>query len=256
MTSSAALEEAVDRAWADALGCEVEQLHTPGAHLVPGGPRLLGHDVVYLARVGAATLVYCPQHVREHARSVLAVVPLGWDEHATTAGDDDDRAMCARIAGVRPEEVHGPSWHGFVDAGHLVGGVHARGRRLPPDHPLLTELRHACGDDDWAEGGFFFGDDLEDQALVYGIEEGDRLVAAGNLTPFCGVPADVGLVTRPEARGRGLATSLAARMVADALPQVGIVRYRTLVGNVASLRIARALGFVERGRSHVVRLPR
>jgi hypothetical protein len=43
-------------------------------------------------------------------------------------------------------------------------------------------------------------------------------------------------------------------MVADALPDVGIVRYRSLLTNAASLAVARTLGFEERARNFVVRL--
>jgi predicted GNAT family acetyltransferase len=74
------------------------------------------------------------------------------------------------------------------------------------------------------------------------------------MTPYRGLPADVGLVTHPEARGRGFARRLAAMMVSDALPHVEIVRYRALLTNAASLRIAESLGFVPRGQNFVVRL--
>jgi GNAT superfamily N-acetyltransferase len=238
------LADLVDRAWAQALGCDVRLVHRPGVHVVPGGERLQGLAGVYMARLGEAALVYCPPWVRERAETVLAGLSPAEAFRADT---------CARLAGAVTSQVHGPSWHGFVDPAHLVTPVEGRGRRLAVDHPLLTELRHACGDDDWAEGGFFFGEDLEDEAaIVYGIEERGRLVAAGNLTPFLSRPADVGLVTRPEERGRGLATSLTVRMVTDVLPHVGIVRYRALITNAASLRIAASLGFQERGRSYVV----
>ena len=237
------LADVVDHAWAEALGCDVGLLRRPGVHLVPGGTRLQGLERVYLARIGDATLVSCPPSVRARAESVLA----GLSPAAAFRAD-----TCARLARTVPSQVHGPSWHGFVDPAHVLTPVEGRGRRLPTDHPLLTELRHACGDDDWAEGGFYFGDDLEEEAvLVYGIEEQGRLVAAGNLTPFRARPADVGLVTRPEARGRGLATSLTVRMVTDVLPHVGVVRYRALLTNAPSLRIAASLGFQEHGRSYV-----
>jgi GNAT superfamily N-acetyltransferase len=241
------LADVVDHAWAEVLGCGVGKLRRPGVHLVPGGPRLQGLERVYLVRLGEATLVCTPPAVRDRTAAVLGGLSPAEAFRADT---------CARLAGTVPSQVHGPSWHGFVDPAHLSRPVEGRGRRLPADHPLLTELRHACGDDDWAEGGFFFGEDLEEEALVYGIEEQGRLVAAGNLTPFRARPADVGLVTRPDARGRGLATSLTVRMVTEVLPQVGVVRYRALVTNAASLRIATKLGFQERGRSYVAHVRR
>jgi GNAT superfamily N-acetyltransferase len=192
-----------------------------------------------VARVGVGTLVYCPDRLRDRARRVLAET-----DPPTAFG----AGVCARIAGVTESEVLGPSWHGFVDRARFVSGSAREGRRLDRNDPLFDELRIACGDDEWEEGGFLHG------GVLYGIEEEGRLVAAGNMTPYRGFPADVGLVTHPDARRQGLAKRLAATMVWDALPDVGIVRYRALVTNAASLRIAESLGFEGRGQNLVVRL--
>jgi L-amino acid N-acyltransferase YncA len=91
--------------------------------------------------------------------------------------------------------------------------------------------------------------------VIYGIEQDGCLAAAGNLTLFRGYPADVSLLTRPAARGRGLAKQLAVQMIADALPATGIIRYRALVTNSPSLAIARSLGFVGCGQNLIARLP-
>ena len=243
MARSNTLEDAVDAAWAEVLGCEPELLHEPGAHLVAGGEQLKGERVL-AARVGVGTLVYCPDRLRDRARRVLAEAdPLT----AFSPG------VCARIAGVTESEVLGPSWHGFVDRARFVSDSAREGRRLDRDDPLFNALRIACGEDEWAEGGFF-DDPTTFDGVLYGIEEEGRLVAAGNMMPYRGFPADVGLVTRPDARGQGFATRLAAKMVWDALPDVEIVRYRALLTNAASLRVAESLGFEWRGQNLVVRL--
>ena len=90
---------------------------------------------------------------------------------------------------------------------------------------------------------------------MYGIEEDGRLSAAGNLTRFRGYPADVGLLTHPAARGRGLAKKIAVQMIGDALPAAGIIRYRALATNSPSLAIARSLGFAGYGQNLIARLP-
>ncbi len=100
-----------------------------------------------------------------------------------------------------------------------------------------------------AEGGF-----ADRDGVVYGVEEDGRLAAAGNLTPFRGHLADVGLLTRPAARGRGLATQIAVQMIGDALPTAGIIRYRALVTNAPSLAIARSPGFAGYGQNLIARL--
>jgi GNAT superfamily N-acetyltransferase len=244
MPQSPTLEAAVDAAWGELLGCSPDLFHAPGAHLVPGGEELAGRERVLMFRVDVATLVYCPERLRGRAASLIAETP---------PDDAFGVALCARIADVTESEVHGPAWHGFVDRARFVPAGGGDGRRLDRHDPLFDELRRACGDDDWSEGGFFEEATAFDD-VRYAIEEEGRLVAAGNMTAYRGRPADVGLVTRPDARGKGLAKRLAVKMVSDALPTVEIVRYRALTTNTASLRVARSLGFEGRGQNYRVRL--
>ncbi|MGI8807955.1 MAG: GNAT family N-acetyltransferase [Acidimicrobiales bacterium] len=234
------LVELADAVWAESLGCATGLLRTPGAHLVPGGAGFAGYDAVYMVRLDLTTLVYCPEPLRPVAQAVLDDTPA--DEVFTAR-------TCERIAQGRAGSVHGPAWHGFVDDEHLRAASRPEGGRLHLDDDRLAHLRRACGDDEWTEGGFVF-----DHGLLYGVEMDGQLVAAGNMTPFRGRLADVGLITRPSHRGRGVAGRLASRMIADALPEAGVVRYRSRTANAASLAVARALGFVGRGENIVARL--
>jgi hypothetical protein len=193
-----------------------------------------------MAQIGPATLVYSVEELRQRAETVIA---------DAKGGSVFDARTCARIAELDESQIDGPSWHGFVDTRLFSPHLSGAGRRLHRDDPLLSGLREASGDADWAEGGFF-----EDEGFVYGIEESGRLLAAGNLTPFRGVPADVGLLTHPAARDRGLAKQMAVSMISDALPHVGIIRYRARLSNLPSLAIAKSLGFRERGCNLVARL--
>jgi hypothetical protein len=181
--ASRELEAAAAAAWAEALGCDLHQLAEPGGHLVPGGTRLRDRNAVYMASVRAAILVYCSGRLRPRAAAVLASSPPGQLFTADT---------CAKIAGVEGAQVFGPSWHGFTDARHFTPAVPGAGRRLDRDGPRLAGLRQACGEAAWAEGGF-----ADPDGVLYGIEQDGRLAAAGNLTPFRGHPADVGLLTHP-----------------------------------------------------------
>ena len=238
--TSTELATAAAQAWAEALGCGA-QLPGEGAHLVPGGVELRGRRCVYMASFGHAVFVYCPDQLRSRAAAIIA---------ATAADKLFTARTCATVAGVPERYVAGPSWHGFTDAAHYTPAASPAGRRLDRDDPLLAALRASCGDSEWAEGGF-----PDPDGVVYGLEEDGRLAAAGNLTRFRGHPADIGLLTHPAARGRGLAKQIAVRMIQDALPVAGIIRYRALVTNTRSLAIARSLGFAGYGQNLIVRLP-
>lgn len=71
----------------------------------------------------------------------------------------------------------------------------------------------------------------------------DQTVAAANLTPFDGMPADVGVLAHPFGRGRGFGTAVASVATSYAVQEFGIARWRALITNTASRRIARRLGF-------------
>jgi hypothetical protein len=179
-----ALREKADTAWASELGCTVSEVRTPGVRLVPGGPGFEGRVGLYMARIDDAVLVYGPESWRDRLADRLG--QLSPDEAFTPA-------ICSRLAEPNVVTVPGLSLHAFVDARHLtpagdLGGVTS----LDSGDQRLHELRRACGEAEWAEGGFGSGG-----AVLYGCTEDQTLVAAGNLTPLMGSPADIGLVTHP-----------------------------------------------------------
>lgn len=234
------LRDVVDASWAEMLGCDAVLLRSPGIHFVRGGPGFAGYNAVYVARVDDAVLAYCPERLRAVAREVLE-------------GCEADKAFTSRtlgrIAGERLKVILGPSSHSFID-GHHFAPAPLEGQRVPAaDDDRLAALRRVCGEEEWAEAGFIF-----DRGVVYTLETNGQVIAAGNLTPFRGQFADVGLITHPDHRGQGIARRLASRMISDALPAAGVVRYRALTANAPSVAVARSLGFVARGENLVARL--
>jgi GNAT superfamily N-acetyltransferase len=117
------------------------------------------------------------------------------------------------------------------------------------DDPELGRLRRACSEQEWAEAGFAHVD-----GPVYGLRLNGLMVAAGNMTGYRGMPADVGVITLPAFRGRGLARQLVSHMTAEHLAAVGVVRHRALQTNLPSLAVASSLGFIGRGENLAVRL--
>lgn len=228
----AAVQDEVDAYWSGALGLPADELHQSEVKVVAAGN---GDDGVVLLRLGPACVVVVEQ---EHVDGTSAAV-ASLDPDAVF-----NRTTALALAGA-DAEVHGPSWHGYVDRLSFSGLDAQDVERLDPADRRLVALRNECGVAQWREAGFPMEPSTDDPArcAFYGLSVDGVLVAAGNLTDWRGSPADVGLLTHPDHRRRGLATQVAGTMVADWLPEAGLIRYRALTTNVPSLTIARRIGF-------------
>ncbi|WP_412539960.1 GNAT family N-acetyltransferase [Longispora sp. K20-0274] len=221
----------VEEYWNRALGRDT----TPGVHLVADSRG--GHGVYVLGTPGCVRVTVPTEQLTD---AVLAVHEI-----------DQETLLTAEFwAKAFPDgAVLGPSQHHYLTSADRLPD-HSGIRRLNPgDHLALAELRSACPEEDWEEGGF-----ADEPGALFGAFDDGRLLAAANLTNWNGQPTDVGLLTRPDARGRGLATRAASAACAHALRLHGIVRYRTLVANPASMTIARRLGGTPYGLNIYVRL--
>lgn len=235
------IEDVVDPFWSGTLGIERDALHRPGVHVVGDAPGLT-HDRTFLLRIEDTCVVAVPEHRRSAVEEMI---------DGRSADEVFDRAFAGRCD-LRGGPVLGPAWHGYVDRSSF--------RPVPPDVPVrrvggteadaIERLRSAVAPDEWSEGGFV---PLPD--ATWGSFDGSELVALGNMTDWNGVRSDVGLVTHPAHRGRGLAVAVGSTMVGGTLERTTVVRYRALVTNAASLRVARRLGFIGYGQNIVVRPP-
>jgi hypothetical protein len=174
--------------------------------------------------------------------------------------------LSAAIAGLRPETVLDPAMWRSLLGDHMTSSlgpaVHlylanrsalaavAEGRRLNPgDTTALASLRATVEAQEWEYAGF------GGQAVtLFGLFDGESLVAAANLSPGPGGASDVGVLTRPDVRGKGYGERVAALAAAQAVAMCGIARYRVLVDYAASLGIAQRLGFAEYGSNLTVNL--
>jgi GNAT superfamily N-acetyltransferase len=121
----------------------------------------------------------------------------------------------------------------------------------------------ALGEADAVVFGQFEGavpaDDLDeafvelDHWAVFGSFDGDRLGCAASMIPWQGTRlADLGVITLPELRGRGLARRTVRALSAHALSQGYEPQYRCQLDNEASVALAAAAGFVRYGTWHVI----
>lgn len=236
------LHDRVDATWAEAFAISVDDLRSPGVRVVVDPRGLRGYPGCYLLRIHGACVVTAHLALDDWARAAV---------RGATADQAFDAAALAARAAEDGGRLLGPSWHGYLLHRDVRSPGDDRIRRLGDrDAGAIDELRARVGEEDWAEGGF-----VPLPAVVWGIEDGHGLAAAGKMSDYDGSPADVGLVTRPDARGRGLATAVAATMCDAAPRDAAVLRYRALTTNAASLAVARRLGFVGHGANIAVRFP-
>ena len=239
----------VDAEWCARFGLDLPALHAGGTHVVAAD---IGMNDAMSFRLDDTCIVV----VRDDGFAGTVA-----KAQALVAGLDADAAFTAdalRSLVGRDATVDGPSWHSYVVAPtfrRVEGSSDVTVERMAGDDARLLRFLRRNDIADWAESGFPLEPATSDPTTTwfYGLFEGGELQAAGNMTEWRGIPADVGVLTAREARGRGFASVVASAMVDDALPSAGVVRYRALATNRASLRVARRLGFEPYGQNYRAR---
>lgn len=125
-------------------------------------------------------------------------------------------------------------------------------RRLTKaDHAAFDRFYRSASpqdrDDAWVEF---------DHAAVFGSFDGDRLVCAASMVPWQESPlADLGVLTLPDARGRGHARAVVAAIADHAVAAGYEPQYRCQTDNRASVALARSSGFEPLGQWEVILTP-
>jgi GNAT superfamily N-acetyltransferase len=232
--------ERVDSFWSGSLGVDVDDLHTPGIRLRPNASAHEWWRGIYVLAFDDAVSVFAPPDMTDQVSAGLtgqdaesALEPKTWHEMLGSA---------VRLA-------FGPVIHHYRDSSEGLE-EHANGRRINPrDAESLARLRAAIAPEEWLSAGF-----TAQPAMLFGIFEGDRMVAAANLTAGPDAATDVGIVIHPDARGKGYAVQIAAAAARQALLMHGVARFRALATSQATLAIAKKLAFDEYGRNTAVYL--
>ncbi len=220
------MRETVDAAWSSAFGATISR--APGIRIVRDVPNL-AHRILLL-RLGDGLTV---------------IAPSGID--VPTDLTPDEAFTLDFASSLAPGRVLGPSLHAYADRSCFVPQEPCDARRVDDAGGFDATVDLA----EWGEGGF--GHERGGDVWYACFDDGER-VAMGNMTDFNGAPGDVGLVTRPDQRGKGYGARLASAMCLDAFETVDVVRYRAASTNLASLAVARKLGFVQDGANIAVRL--
>ena len=174
-----------------------------------------------------------PERLRDR---IIDAAPENLDELRRAVGPiRERRSGAARLAYAELSTLH------VVDTAGVV--------RVDDADPRLAALAAASDTAEWTEAS-------ADEAAPfrYGYAEGDELLSVASLHVWDDTIGQLGVFTRAEARGRGLARAAASAAIMIACDASLVPQWRSRVGNEASARVADRLGFVAIGRQLFVRL--
>lgn len=230
----------IDASWAHSLGCQPEQLHAAGLFMLRNAGELADFAGAYLLKRDETCILSVPDAWRESAAQAA---------QARAVVEVFDPAFLAALFGEHVARIIGPASQSYADATTFHLGDERGTRPLTPaDTSALRQLADACQPQEWEHSGIG-----APGSMAFGCFLGAELAAAGMLAPR-GVVRRVGIVTHPGYRGRGYGRAVVSAMTRVALHEGAIPHYQTLASNVASLAVARALGFHEYGQTLAVRL--
>jgi GNAT superfamily N-acetyltransferase len=237
----------VDAFWSNTLGVDERQFHAAGIQVFPNPPQRSIWRGIYVLAFDDGACVFTPPDLLETVSAGIADVKID-----ATVEPETWRTM----AGLTVESAMGPVVHHYGDDAEGLDAL-AAGRPLDPDAVddarALAELRDALPAREWSSAGFGGadqrgkGEDLPPR--LFGIFDGDRALAAANLTPGPDAATDIGIVVRPEARGKGYGIQIAAIAAGEAIALHGIARFRVLASSRPTMAIATSLGFEPYGRN-------
>ena len=201
-----------------------------------------------LVTIAGATIATAPAPV--HADALRAELDAVLDDASTGLDPESSAALVRRFP---VDDVLGPA-----DLSYLRPATDGRTARpagveavevsaLEVRDPRVRELVAACSDDDAAEAGI---DALTSSAFVV-LHDGAAVAVAG-YERWPSSIAHVSVLTRPDARGAGLARAVAAEAGQDALRAGLLPQWRARPA--ASRRVARALGYRSLGHQVSLRL--
>jgi len=218
----------VDAFWSSTMDVPVDELHTPGVRVYRNPPQRDQWRGIYVLAFDQAISVFAPV---DHLDKVGTAV-AGHDA-ATLL---DAQAWLTRL-GESVRAAYGPVAHFYLDAVDELRAL-AGGRRINPDDAAaLNDLNRAVPPQEWRAAGF-----SGHPAVLFGLFEHGRLLAAANLTSGPDVATDIGILTHPDARGRGFGLQVAATAAVQAIALHGIARFRTVSSSVAGVALAGRLG--------------
>ena len=220
----------LERAWIDSLQID-------GALISKGGvtQALCADHIGVLQKTGCPSLVYGPAPVFDELAHLFGAV----------APDlPDALELIVQSFGDRVDRVLGPAWYSHATGKTLrpVPRINARSFQ-EDDAEAIADLKRVTPPEQWLEADMH-------SPVNYVYELDGQILGLANVGEWRGM-STFGVLTHPEARGRGIAKELVSLAAAEALAGVELLQYRAWAANAASIAVARAIGFHEYGH-HVV----
>jgi GNAT superfamily N-acetyltransferase len=233
------IHQLLDEQWTATLNVE-PSVWRDAEVVIASHPEPSHRDHVYLIRREDSCIIVVPQALV--GSTTIAVA--SWPSAAVF-----DRAFVRTLYGDEVVAIHGPFWLGYATMGSIrhVDGRGSRRLDRPDDADALSALLSAVPEEQAVDAGFDVAARREYGCLVNGV-----LACAGTLTPFRGLPANIGVLTHPAHRNQGYGTAMVSALTEEALAESRTAQFRALEENRPALRIARVLGYVEDGHTFEV----
>jgi RimJ/RimL family protein N-acetyltransferase len=216
----------VDGWWSELLGVAPERLWHDRTVRHPHG-RLGDLAGWYVAWRADGVHVSAPSSAAaDEVASLRTEAPLSLQEPA----------FWAAFAAQRGLELRGPVVHAYLDDGPEAHEG-TDGEVVEVEAARLEEMRGQVTRQEWDAWA------TDQPARPVAVLDGGRLVAAASLGPWDGRMIDVGVLTVPDHRGRGLATRVGRACASHAVREHGVALWRAAPTNVASVRTAARIGF-------------
>jgi RimJ/RimL family protein N-acetyltransferase len=182
-------------------------------------------DALGLVVIEGVRYLQAPAHL---IARITAAEPDGLEALLRAAGVEATRSGRARLAYADARTVQ------LVDTGDI--------ERVGDDDQLLAALAAHTERREWLEASAD-----EPAPYRFGCTDGDQLLAVASLHNWNDVIGQVSVLTRADARGRGLAARVASAAITQTFADGLVPQWRSRIGNDASARVADKLGFVALG---------
>ncbi|RPJ27495.1 MAG: GNAT family N-acetyltransferase [Chloroflexi bacterium] len=226
------LDQVVYGYWAKRFGCDRQDFVHSGT-LVIKEEELAGTGKIYLYHIDRMSIVRADPSLAKQAG-----LQEGYDR-------DSGSLSVPKLQALVPVEVDSTFLDYYLDAKDFKCFT-ARGdfttRRLyaENDNPYLQSLYEACTEGDLDEAAINVD---EPDPVIYGMFDGDQLVAYASHRYWEDVIADIGVLIHPGYRGRGLGKAVVSALCEWCIGSGVVPMYRVFSYNDHSCNLAQALGF-------------